>query len=365
MKVSVVGAGSWGSAVAWLLGTKGETVSLWARDESVVTGINTAHHSPRYLEDTVFPATVTASTDLGAVLAKTEAIVLVTPSAVVGEMAERIAAHLGTGCDENVPLVLLSKGIEGSTGTLLLDVLAKHFDPRNRQGADEPPASAERFGAAGHCGWPEQVNPHEHLAVLSGPNHAEEVVRGIPSATVVASLSQTTAQLFQELFATPTFRVYTSHDVVGVQLCGAAKNIIAIACGLAAGLGLGDNTTALLMTRGLAEIGRLVEQLGGDARTCMGLAGMGDLIATCTSEHSRNRAFGLELARGGTLEAYQTRTHMVVEGAVASRSVAALAQKHTVDMPISKVVHDIIWEQQPIEEAVASLIERSLKPEFY
>jgi glycerol-3-phosphate dehydrogenase (NAD(P)+) len=365
MKVSVVGAGSWGSAIAWLLGTKGETVSLWARDEALVNSINTSHHSSRYLEDTVFPASVTASTDLGAVLTEAQAIVLVTPSAVVGKMADAITEHLGVRCDENVPLVLLSKGIEVSTGTLLLDVLAERFNRLAQRTANDPPTPSERFGASEHFGWPEHFAPHERLAVLSGPNHAEEVVRGIPSATVVASFSQKTAQLFQELFATPTFRVYTSHDVVGVQLCGAAKNVIAIACGLAAGLGLGDNTTALLMTRGLAEIGRLVERLGGDARTCMGLAGMGDLIATCTSEHSRNRAFGLELAQGGTLEAYQTRTHMVVEGAAASRSVVALAHKHAVEMPISQVVHNIIWEQQPIDKAIASLIERSLKPEFY
>jgi glycerol-3-phosphate dehydrogenase (NAD(P)+) len=348
-----------------LLGTKGEAVSLWARDEALAADINATHRNPRYLKDAGLPLSVTASASLGDVLNGAEAVVLVTPSAVVGEMAQQLATHLGVCCDEGVPIVLLSKGIEASTGALLLDVLAERLNPPGCRNVGEPLTPSETLGASEHFGWPEHFGSHERLAVLSGPNHAEEVVRGIPSATVVASLSQTTAHLFQTLFATPSFRVYTSSDVVGVQLCGAAKNVIAIACGLATGLGLGDNTTALLMTRGLAEIGRLVDQLGGDSRTCMGLAGMGDLIATCTSEHSRNRAFGLELARGGTLDAYQTRTHMVVEGAVASRSVVALAHKHAVEMPISMVVHNIIWEQQPIDKAVASLIERSLKPEFY
>jgi glycerol-3-phosphate dehydrogenase (NAD(P)+) len=331
MKVSVIGAGSWGSAIAWLLGDKGIDVHLWARSEELVNSLNTTHHSPRYLQDITFSSSVIASANLAQVLEDTEAVVLVTPSAVVGEMAERIAPYL----DASVPLVLLSKGIEVSTGTLLLDALGA------------------RLGAP------------ERVAVLSGPNHAEEVARAMPSATVVASSLPETANFFQALFATPAFRVYTSSDTVGVQLCGAAKNIIALACGLAAGLGFGDNTAALLMTRGLAEISRLVSKLGGEPLTCMGLAGMGDLIATCTSPHSRNRSFGLELAKGGTLTAYQERTHMVVEGALACRSVTNLAQTHGVDMPISMVVRNIIWDQQSLDEAFASLIDRSFKPEFY
>jgi glycerol-3-phosphate dehydrogenase len=306
---------------------------------------------------------------------------------------------------------VLSKGLEQTRGALLLDVLAEHLDsfaasepafstssapsafaaepaastPFSAESASSTPFSAApaavaptaatprspilspaaQFGPSEHFGWPEHQGPHERLAVLSGPNHAEEVMRGIPSATVVASLSQDTADFFQALFATPAFRVYTSRDTIGVQLCGAAKNIIAIACGLAAGMGFGDNTTAMLMTRGLAEISRLASRLGGDPLTCMGLAGMGDLIATCTSTHSRNRAFGLELAKGGTLEAYQTRTHMVVEGALACKTVTDMARAHGVEMPISMVVRNVVWDQQPLDQALASLIERSFKPEFY
>jgi glycerol-3-phosphate dehydrogenase (NAD(P)+) len=421
MKVSVIGAGSWGSAVAWLLGEKGETVSLWARDQELVDGLNITRRNPRYLGDVAFAPTVTASTSLPTVLDGTEAVVLVTPSAVVGEMAERIAPQLAA----DTPVVLLSKGLERTTGMLLLDVLAERLassaaasavatsavatsasasasaaasaeasavaaeasavaaaasastsalsessptsSPQSPQSPQSPPIlnPAEQLGPSEHFGWPEQSGPHKRLAVLSGPNHAEEVVRGTPSATVVASLSQNTADFFQALFATPAFRVYTSRDTIGIQLCGAAKNIIAIACGLAAGLGFGDNTAAMLMTRGLAEISRLASRLGADPLTCMGLAGMGDLIATCTSAHSRNRAFGLELATGGTLEAYQARTHMVVEGALACKTVTDLAQAHSVDMPISMVVRNIVWDQQPLDQAFASLIERSFKPEFY
>ena len=331
MKVSVIGAGSWGSAIAWLLGNKGVEVSLWARSKELVEAINTTHHNPRYLEDIEFSPLVVASTNLAETLCDTNAVILVTPSVAVGKMARDISTYLESG----TPVVLLSKGVESGTGALLLDVLGSILGSSDR------------------------------LAVLSGPNHAEEVARGKYSGTVVASQSHETAEFFQTLFATPQFRVYTSLDTVGVQLCGAAKNVIAISCGLAAGLGLGDNTAAMLMTRGLAEVSRLVIQLGGSSLTCMGLAGMGDLVVTCTSKHSRNRTFGVELASGKTLEDYQGRTHMVVEGAIASKTVTDLAQAHGVDMPISTVIRSIVWEHQTIDEAFTYLIERSFKPEFY
>jgi glycerol-3-phosphate dehydrogenase (NAD(P)+) len=377
LRVSVIGAGSWGSAVAWLLGEKGHQVRLWARSTELVAEFNTRHHNPRYLKDLVFAPNVLATSDLDECLDGTDAVVLATPSAVVAEMGRQLAECLEgrsgglpdalasggrsgglasgglpsgvrldvppavppdavpDGAAGQTPLVLLSKGIEGESGRLLLDVLGESL---------------------GHV---------ERLAVLSGPNHAEEVVRGTPAATVVASASTETAQFFQSLFATPAFRVYTSSDAVGVQLNGASKNIVAIACGLAAGLGFGDNTAALLMTRGLAEISRLTVKLGGDPLTCLGLAGVGDLIATCTSPHSRNRAFGLELAAGGTLEAYQQRTHMVVEGALACKTITDLAHAHQVEMPIGMVVRGIVWDGRSIDASLNSLIERTLKPEFY
>jgi len=330
-KIAVVGAGSWGSAVAWLLGQKGLTVNLWARDTELVNHINTEHRNLRYMTDLEFAPTVSASDDLAAVISDAESVVLVTPSMAMAEIAWRLKPLVG----EFIPMIILSKGIDPESGMLLDQTLAGIVGNRSR------------------------------IAVLSGPNHAEEVSKGIFSATVVASSDEGCALYFQELMATSFFRVYVSRDTIGVQLCGAAKNVVAIACGMAAGLGMGDNTQAMLMTRGLAEIARLVEAAGGEQITGMGLAGMGDLVATCTSVHSRNRGFGLELARGGSLESYQLKTHMIVEGAMAARTVTETAQRLGVEMPICEQVRSVIWDSQPLNEAINALINRVSKPEFY
>lgn len=183
------------------------------------------------------------------------------------------------------------------------------------------------------------------------------------AATVVASSNETCAEYFQDLFMAPTFRVYTSRDVVGVELCAAAKNVIAIANGMCVSMGLGDNASAALITRGLAEITRLVVALGGDSRTCQGLAGMGDLIATCTSPHSRNRSLGELLVQGGTLEEYEAKTHMVAEGAVACKTVTDLARKHHVEMPISELVRQVLWEGADPHDAAEMLFSRPKKSE--
>ena len=203
------------------------------------------------------------------------------------------------------------------------------------------------------------------LAVLSGPNHAEEVVKGIPSATVIASQNEATATFFQDLFACESFRTYVSDDVCGVELCAAFKNVIAIAVGISYGIGFGDNTAALLMTRGVAEMSRLVQAIGGQAITCMGLAGMGDMIATCTSEHSRNRAFGKYVAEGRTLAQYQEDTHMVVEGALACRTIQTLSRAYRVELPITDVVRAVVWEGADAQRAARVLAGRPLKTEFY
>jgi glycerol-3-phosphate dehydrogenase (NAD(P)+) len=330
MRTAVIGAGSWGSAISWLLGNKGHDVRLWGRNEELCAQINATNHNPRYLTEVELPASVLATSNMADALAGAEYVVLVTPSAVLRSMASQLAPHLGT----QTPLCVLSKGVEANTGALSSQILAEV------------------------CGNAARI------AVLSGPNHAEEVARGVPSATVVAAADSALAQRFQELFATPTFRVYTSPDVTGVQLCGAAKNVIAIAVGICTGIGFGDNTAALIMTRGLAEISRLVIALGGNPLTCMGLAGMGDLVVTCTSRFSRNRSFGLALAKGETLDDYQDRTHMVVEGAVACKTVTALADSYGVEMPISNVCRRIIWEGQPIRDIARELVDRPLKGEL-
>ena len=211
----------------------------------------------------------------------------------------------------------------------------------------------------------EVLGNRDRLAALSGPNHAEEVVLGIPAGTVIASPNRDLACYFRDLFTTDTFRCYTSDDYIGVELCAAFKNVIAIAVGASYGMGYGDNTAAMLMTRGMAEMSRLVSACGGQALTVMGLAGAGDLIATCTSEHSRNRTFGKALAQGGTLEAYEKRTHMVVEGALACKTICPLASRYEVELPIATAVRSIVWEHGALETIAHELFSRPLTTEFW
>ena len=329
-QVAIVGAGSWGTALAQLAATAGNDVRLWARKEEVVRGINADHVNPRYLADARLSERIEASTDIVRVVGGADAVVAVTPSSVMRETARAIAAHVGA----KTPIALAAKGVEAETGMLPVEV----FD--------------EVLGGLGR------------LAVLTGPNHAEEVVRGVPSGTVVSSYVPRTARFFQSLLSTESFRIYVGNDVVGAEVCAAYKNVIAIAVGASYGLGMGDNTAALLMTRGLAEMSRLVVACGGNAMTCMGLAGMGDLEVTCMSAHSRNRTFGYELAQGVTLDAYRARTHMVVEGALACRTLHDLALAHDVDLPLARTVRAIVWEGYDAVAAAQDLLDRPQKPEF-
>lgn len=331
MKVAVIGAGSWGTALSQLLAANGHDVGLWARKAEVVDGINTAHRNPRYLADAVLSARIVATTSHEAALAGASAAVIVTPSNLMRDVAQAMARAV----DDAFPLVICSKGVEEGSGLLPIEVF-----------------EAEMGNAA-------------RLAVLSGPNHAEEVIQGKPAGTVVASSDAGTAAFFRDLFATDTFRTYTSDDACGVELCAAFKNVIAIAVGLSYGLGYGDNTASMLMTRGLAEMSRLVVKCGGQAITCMGLAGTGDLIATCMSEHSRNRRFGEELAAGGTLEAFRERTHMVVEGALACRTLKTLSDAYRVELPITDMVRGIVWEGADARAVAQTLFARPLTTEFY
>lgn len=331
MIVSVIGAGSWGTALAHLLGCAGHQVRLWARKPEVCQGINENHVNPRYLVGNSVHENVWATPSFEEALARTQAVVVVTPSSIMRQTACDIKPFIS----ENTPIVICSKGVEAHSGLLPIEVFEAELGNADR------------------------------LAVLAGPNHAEEVIKNIPSGTVIASRCEATACLFQELFATDTFRTYTSDDACGVEVCAAFKNVIAIAVGASYGLGLGDNTAALLMTRGLAEMSRLVEACGGQAMTCMGLAGMGDLVVTCTSEHSRNRTFGYRMAQGTTLEQYREETHMVVEGALACKTLQALAEKYQVEMPIAEMVRSIVWEGKDPRTVAMSLLDRSLKPEFY
>lgn len=331
MKVAVIGAGSWGTALAQTLALNGHNVSLWARKDSVVHGINHEHVNPRYLSDAKLSDNIVATTSYRDALLRAKAAVIVTPS----NLLRGVARALSDVVDDQFPIVICSKGVEAESGYLPVGVFESELGNKDR------------------------------LAVLSGPNHAEEVIKAKPAGTVIASSGQDTAVLFRDLFASPTFRTYTSDDVTGVELCAAFKNVIAIAVGVAYGLGYGDNTAAMLMTRGLAEMSRLTVKCGGQAITCMGLAGAGDLIATCTSEHSRNRSFGVELAQGGTLDGYRERTHMVVEGALACKTLKTLSDAYDVELPITDVVRSVVWEGADPKVAAKDLFARPLTTEFY
>jgi glycerol-3-phosphate dehydrogenase (NAD(P)+) len=331
MRVAVIGAGSWGTAVSWLLGGTGIDVRLWAREPEIAEGINATHHNPMFLTDVVLGDSVTATPDIAQAVTGAEAVIVVTPSHGVRGTAEAMAPFLA----QSTPVVNLSKGVEQGTLMRMTEVLEDVLGNRDRLGA------------------------------LSGPNHAEEVSKGVPSAAVIAAYDPDVARTIQQLFIAPTFRVYTNADVVGVELGAASKNVIAVAAGMSDGLGYGDNTKATLMTRGLAEMSRLGVHLGANPLTYMGLAGMGDLIATCTSRHSRNRALGEWVARGGTVESYAAETHMVAEGAASAISLSGLGDSIGVELPITHQVRGILHEGQPPSAAVASLMGRSAADELH
>lgn len=331
MKVAVIGAGSWGTAVAWLLGGKGTDVTLWAREPEIAAGINADRRNPEYLKDVVLDAWVHATPDMEEAVRGAAAVVVVTPSHGVRGVAEQMKNTLPA----TTPVITLAKGVEQGTLMRMTQVLE------------------------------DVIGNRERLAALSGPNHAEEVSKGVPSATVVAAYVDSVARQFQDLFMAPFFRVYTNSDIVGVELCGASKNVIAVSAGMCDGLGYGDNTKATLMTRGLAEMSRLGAHLGANPLTYMGLAGMGDLIVTCTSRHSRNRALGEWIARGGSIASYAAETHMVAEGARSAIAIDDLGHSVGIELPITHQVKAILYEGHSPSEAEAILMGREAVDELH
>jgi glycerol-3-phosphate dehydrogenase (NAD(P)+) len=330
-RIAVIGAGSWGTSVSWLLGGKGIEVSLWAREHEIAEGVNATRHNPLYMRDVVLPASVSATPDIERALQGAEAVVMVTPSLGVRETALAMKPHLGA----DVPVVILSKGVENDSLLLMTEVLEDVLGNRSR------------------------------LAGLSGPNHAEEVGRGIPSATVIAAYDEAVGRGLQDLFLTRFFRVYTNSDVVGVELCGASKNVVAVAAGMSDGLGYGDNTKATLMTRGLAEMSRLGHAMGANPLTYMGLAGVGDLIATCTSPNSRNRALGEFVGKGGTLEGWRAQTNMVAEGAYACIAVEELGKRKGIELPITRQVRAVLYEGVAVSAGEEALLGRAARDELH
>jgi glycerol-3-phosphate dehydrogenase (NAD(P)+) len=328
MRCAVVGAGAWGTALADLLARNGHQVRLWAYEPDVVDSINSRHENARFLGGHRIAQKVEAVGDLVAAVSEAELVTFANPSQVLRRIVRSARAALPSGS----PLVVATKGIEKETLSLMTDVLEQ-----------------EVGGAT--------------VVALSGPSFATEVVSCQPTAVVVASRDDRAAETAQRAFSSPYFRVYTHTDVVGVELGGALKNVMAVATGIAEGLGLGFNARAALVTRGLAEMTRLGTALGAEQSTFAGLAGLGDLVLTCTGSLSRNRAVGFEVGKGRALEDVLKDRETVAEGVVTAQSARALAAREEVEMPIVDTVNRVLFEGQSARSAIAALMTRELRAE--
>ncbi len=325
--IAIVGGGSWGTALAIHLARQGAAVRLWAREPEVVDGIRRQRRSPWYLPDVDVPAGVEPTLDPAEAIRDAEIVIMAVPS-------EFFAATLATLRleREGVPIVSATKGLDPVRHLRMSQVIAERL-------------------------------PRARIAALSGPTFAREVALGRPTAAVVASRDDVLAGTLQRRLGAREFRLYASQDVVGAETGGALKNVMAIATGLADGLGLGENARAALITRGLAEMTRLAVALGAAPGTLAGLAGLGDLVLTCTGSLSRNRQLGMALARGETAAAVERETRMIAEGARTVTSALALAKTHAVTMPICEEVGAVLFAGKPPADAVASLLERPLRRE--
>lgn len=328
-KVAVIGAGSWGTTVAALCARKVETV-LWARRPELADAVNRDRVNPDYLPRFQLPPLLRASSTFEDALAGTDVVVVGVPSHGFREILAEARPWLA----DDVPLVSLTKGVEQGSLKRMTEVIA-------------------------------EVAPGHPFGVLTGPNLAKEVMAGYPAASVVAMSDEDLATALQPVFGTDWFRVYTNPDVIGCEIAGALKNVIAIAAGITDGMGFGDNTRAALITRGLAELTRLGVALGGEPLTFAGLAGMGDLVATCISPQSRNRHVGEELGRGRTLEEIVDEMKMVAEGVKTSRAVVDLAAGAGVEMPIAEQVVAVLYQGRNAADIVPALMQRVSKPELH
>ena len=329
MKVTVVGAGSWGTTVASMLAPKVDTV-LWARRPDLAEQINEGAN-PDYLPGFELPTELSATADIEAAAAGADAIVMGVPSHGFRSVLEQAAPMI----DPETPILSLSKGIEQSSLMRMTEVVSDVLRNHN----------------------------HSHVGVLTGPNLAREIMSGQPAATVIAMTGHDAAVNLQTVFMGPLFRVYTNPDVVGAESAGALKNVMAIAAGMAEGLGFGLNTVSMLMTRALVEMSRLGVAMGGRPSTFAGLAGMGDLIATCMSSESRNHRVGLGLGQGKTIDEIVSEMNMVAEGVKSTKGILALADRYGIEMPIAEQVGRVLYDDASVPEAIATLMGRSAKPE--
>ncbi len=331
-RIAVLGAGSWGTALADVLSRNGHDVVLWAWEPDVAREIAEKHRNDRYLPGVELSAGLVASADMAEALKEADVLLSVSPSHVVREVAEQARTFLG---ERRPVLVSASKGLEISSGLRMSEVLAIVLGEPTR----------------------------DTCVVLSGPSFAAELARRLPTAVTLASRNPDNAVQVQGLFQNEHFRLYTQSDVIGTELGGSLKNVIALAAGISDGLGLGTNARAALMTRGLAEIGRLTERLGGDPATLAGLAGMGDLVLTCTGELSRNRRVGLAIGKGQRLSDVLDGMQSVAEGVRTTRATCELAHAEGVEMPIAEAVYSVLYEGVDPRRALALLMSREPKPE--
>jgi glycerol-3-phosphate dehydrogenase (NAD(P)+) len=328
VKCAVIGAGAWGTALATLLADNGHPTVVWAYEPDVAEAINDAHENPRFLPGVQLHPELRATADKATAVTAAELVVYATPSHVLRDVSSSARAWMSP----NATLVVATKGIERERLALMTDVIAEEF--------------------AGHP-----------VVALSGPSFASEVAARQPTAIVAASTDAAAARRAQEVLSSPSFRVYTHDDVIGAELAGALKNVMAVATGISDGLELGYNARAALITRGLAEMMRLGARLGARPSTFAGLAGVGDLVLTCTGALSRNRTVGLEIGRGATLSEVLAGRETVAEGVITTESAKALAEREGVEMPIVNAVHRVLFERQPARWALVELMTRGLRGE--
>jgi glycerol-3-phosphate dehydrogenase (NAD(P)+) len=336
MNIGILGAGSWAIALSVLLNKRGHTICMWEFNKDDARMLAQKREHPLKLPGIIIPENVTITNDITEPFASADYILCVVPAQIVRPTMKKIVKEVDPSALDAVKAwIIASKGIECSTLSLLSDVIIQEIPDVD----------------------------YDKIVVLSGPSHAEEVSRGIPTTVVAASKNNDLAEEIQNHFSTETFRVYTNNDVIGVELCAGIKNIIAIAAGICDGLGFGDNTKGALLTRGMVEIARLGKKLGADEMTFSGLAGFGDLITTCISRHSRNRNLGELIASGISLEQALKRMTMVAEGVETTKSAYQLAKKYNIIMPITTEVYRTLYEGKPPLEAVKELMVRQFKPE--
>ena len=331
MRVAILGAGSWGTAFAQIAADAGNDVSIWGRTPQTIDEINTDHHNFKFHPENLLPQSITASTDAQKVLKDADVVVLAIPA----QTLRQNLSDWGASIPKAAFILSLLKGIEVGTLERMSQV------------------TTEVLG----------INA-ERVSILTGPNLAGEIIRREPAASVIACSDEANAHHLQDMCATPYFRPYTSTDVIGCELAGSIKNVMALAVGMAIGLGMGDNTKATVITRGLAETARLGVAMGADPSTFAGLAGMGDLVATCSSPLSRNRSVGELLGRGSTMEQARAKTKTTAEGVSSAPAVLALAKKFQVDMPIVEAVVDVVQNSLPPAEVVKRLMNRTTRSEY-